>query len=68
MHSLSVVKDKFIKNFDDYNFNAAFKIINNFVINDLSSFYLDFIKDIIYIEKQNSTRRRQVQTVIYEQL
>jgi len=68
LHSLSVVKDKFIKNFDDYNFNAAFKIINNFVINDLSSFYLDFIKDIIYIEKQNSTRRRQVQTVIYEQL
>ena len=33
--------------------------------NDLSSFYLDLTKDILYCEASNSKRRRQVQTVIY---
>ncbi|SYV96202.1 Isoleucine--tRNA ligase, partial [Mycoplasma putrefaciens] len=40
----------------------------NYVTKNLSSFYLDFIKDILYIHKFDSTRRRQVQTVLYEQL
>ncbi|AHI53108.1 isoleucine--tRNA ligase [Spiroplasma culicicola] len=68
LHNLTVTKEKFIETFDNYNFNNAFKLINNYVINDLSSFYLDFIKDIIYVEAQDSLRRRQVQTVMYEQL
>ena len=34
--------------------------------NDLSSFYLDLAKDILYCEEYDSLRRRQVQTVIYE--
>lgn len=33
--------------------------------NTLSAYYLDFTKDILYIEKKDSLRRRQVQTVIY---
>jgi isoleucyl-tRNA synthetase len=33
--------------------------------NTLSAYYLDFTKDILYIEKRDSLRRRQVQTVIY---
>ncbi|QEH62089.1 isoleucyl-tRNA synthetase [Spiroplasma chinense] len=68
LHNLTKTKNSFKVMFDNYNFNGAFKLINNYVINDLSSFYLDFIKDIIYVEKQDSTRRRQVQTVMYEQL
>ncbi|WP_338982979.1 isoleucine--tRNA ligase [Spiroplasma endosymbiont of Othius punctulatus] len=54
--------------YESYSFNNVFKQINNYVINDLSSFYLDFIKDILYIDGQNSKRRRQVQTVLFEQL
>ena len=38
----------------------------NFMSNDLSSFYLDLAKDILYCEEFDSLRRRQVQTVIYE--
>ncbi|ARU91421.1 isoleucyl-tRNA synthetase [Spiroplasma clarkii] len=68
LHNLTNVKTKFSEAMNTYNFNAGFKLINNYVINDLSSFYLDFIKDIIYIEKQTAPRRRQVQTVLYEQL
>lgn len=39
--------------------------ISTFMSHLLSSFYLDFTKDILYIEKLNDPRRRQVQSVIY---
>ncbi|QGS52138.1 isoleucine--tRNA ligase [Spiroplasma tabanidicola] len=68
LHNLTTVKNKFIASFNDYNFNIALKHLNNYVVNDLSAFYLDFIKDIVYVEGQDSVRRRQVQTVMYEQL
>ncbi|QBQ07931.1 isoleucyl-tRNA synthetase [Spiroplasma gladiatoris] len=68
LHNLTFVKNSFIKSFNNYNFNTALKTLNNYVINDLSAFYLDFIKDIIYVEAKDSKRRRQVQTVMYEQL
>jgi len=42
----------------------VFRLINQFVI-ELSGFYLDFTKDILYIEQANSLRRRSVQTVYY---
>ncbi|AGR42321.1 isoleucine--tRNA ligase [Spiroplasma diminutum] len=68
LHNLTLTKDKYYKDMENYSFNSAFKLINNYVTNDLSSFYLDFIKDIIYVEAKDSQRRRQVQTVMYEQL
>ncbi|QHX36847.1 isoleucine--tRNA ligase [Spiroplasma sp. BIUS-1] len=68
LNNLTVAKTKFSKAMESYSFNSAYKLINNYVANDLSSFYLDFIKDIIYVEAKDSKRRRQVQTVMYEQL
>ncbi|AKX33917.1 isoleucyl-tRNA synthetase [Spiroplasma litorale] len=68
LHRLSNVKNKYIESMNNYNFNQSYKILNNYIINDLSSFYLDFIKDIIYVYGKDSLRRRQVQTVMYEQL
>ncbi len=53
------------KAFDKYEFSEVVQNITNYMVNDLSSFYLDFTKDILYIEKADSKRRRQVQTVIY---
>ena len=40
--------------------------IMTFMSTDLSSFYLDIAKDVLYCSGQNSLRRRQMQTVIYE--
>ena len=51
--------------YEDYNFNNVYILINNFVINNLSKFYLDFIKDILYIEKAKAPRRCAVQTTLY---
>ncbi|TFB23280.1 isoleucine--tRNA ligase [Filobacillus milosensis] len=54
------------KAYDDYEFSTIYHTVNNFCTVDLSSFYLDFAKDILYIEQANDHRRRSIQTVYYE--
>ncbi|WP_028043893.1 isoleucine--tRNA ligase [Candidatus Stoquefichus massiliensis] len=51
--------------FERYDFAEANQLILNCFTNTLSAFYMDFTKDILYIEKADSLRRRQVQTVLY---
>ncbi len=51
--------------YDAYNFADANNIMQNYLINEVSAFYGDFIKDILYIEKEDNPRRRQIQTVLY---
>lgn len=50
---------------ETYDFADANQAILNYFTNLLSAFYMDFTKDILYVEKANSPRRRQVQTVLY---
>lgn len=52
----------------DFKFLDIYKIIVNFVTVDLSAFYLDFAKDVVYIEGAKSLERRQMQTVFYDML
>ncbi len=49
-----------------YDFMAIYKAVVNFLTVDLSAFYLDFAKDVVYIEAENSLARRQMQTVFYD--
>ena len=51
--------------YDEYNFNALTTEVLNFLSVDLSSFYLDITKDILYCEEFDSLRRRQVQATLY---
>ncbi len=51
--------------YDNYQFNAVLSSIINFVTIHLSGFYLDMAKDILYCDKKDGLRRRQIQTVIY---
>ncbi len=51
--------------YDQYDFLDIYKELMNFVISDLSAFYLDFAKDILYIDAQDSHSRRSMQTVLY---
>ena len=51
---------------DEFDFASAVMSITNFMSSDLSSFYLDLTKDILYCENQKSLRRLQVQNVIYK--
>ena len=57
-----------LKQYDGYNFQEVFKLVNYFVSYTLSNFYLDFTKDILYVEKADSKVRRSVQTVLYNVL
>ncbi len=41
--------------YDNYEFAGIYHAVNNFCTLDLSSFYLDFAKDIFYIEAKNNT-------------
>ena len=49
----------------DFDFMRVTATLSTFMTNELSSYYLDFTKDILYIECLNDPRRRQVQSVIY---
>ena len=52
--------------FDKYDFSSATSEIFNFCSSDLSSFYLDISKDVLYCEAKDSIRRQQTQTVLYK--
>ena len=54
--------------YDSYNFGSIYQTINNFVTLDMSAFYLNFGKDVLYIDAPNSLARRGMQTVLYETL
>lgn len=51
---------------DKYDFLSAYKQLINFVNNDLSAFYMNVAKDVLYIEAENSPVRRSMQTVFYD--
>lgn len=63
---LKQLQAKVIKAYDTFDFMAVYHLIHNFCVNELSSFYLDFTKDILYIEREDDARRRAVQTVMYD--
>ena len=52
--------------YDSYDFNDVYKSVFKYITNDLSAFYLDFAKDVLYIESKDSFARRSMQTVIYD--
>lgn len=63
---LEEVKNSVIASFDKYDFASPVTKIMTFMSTDLSSFYLDIGKDILYCNGINSLRRKQMQNVIYK--
>jgi isoleucyl-tRNA synthetase len=58
--------ERVLKAYDDYNFHIVFHSIHNFCTIDLSSFYLDILKDRLYTKAPNDPARRAAQTVLYD--
>src|SRR5690606_33298384 len=54
--------------YDRYEFANVYHTINNFVAVELSAFYLDVAKDVVYIEGVDQKDRRAMQTVMYDTL
>ncbi|MCQ6274021.1 isoleucine--tRNA ligase [Bacillus sp. V3B] len=54
--------------YENYEYATIYHAVNNFCTLDLSAFYLDFAKDVLYIEAKDQSDRRAIQTVLYESL
>ena len=61
-----VIKTILEDGYEKYNFLHIYRTVMNFLTVDLSSFYLDFAKDVVYIEAENDHARRSMQTVFYQ--
>ncbi|UXR77027.1 isoleucine--tRNA ligase [Staphylococcus sp. IVB6233] len=55
-----------LEHFDNYDYLDIYQEVQNFINVELSNFYLDYGKDILYIEAQSAHKRRSMQTVLYE--
>jgi len=54
------------ESYDKFEFHSLYHEIHNFCAIDLSSFYLDIIKDRLYTAFADSEERRAAQTVLYQ--
>ncbi len=66
LHKLNTLIANVTDAFDDYEFYRYFQYLQNFAAVDLSSFYLDIVKDRLYTSGKKSLSRRACQTVLYE--
>ncbi|MEB6241306.1 isoleucine--tRNA ligase [Staphylococcus xylosus] len=55
-----------LDHYDNYDYLDIFQEVQNFINVELSNFYLDYGKDILYIEERDSHKRRSMQTVLYQ--
>ena len=62
---LNQLIEKVADAYNDYEFHVVSHAINDFCVVELSSFYLDIIKDRLYCEGKNSLKRRSAQTALY---
>ncbi|WP_099222326.1 isoleucine--tRNA ligase [Listeria costaricensis] len=51
--------------YETFEFSTIYHQVNNFCTVELSQFYMDFAKDVVYIEAADSHDRRAMQTVFY---
>ncbi|MGN0031425.1 MAG: isoleucine--tRNA ligase [Candidatus Gastranaerophilaceae bacterium] len=68
LHKLNKLISEVTEAFENYEFYKYFQCLQNFAANDLSSFYLDIVKDRLYTAGKKSISRRTCQTVLYENL
>lgn len=63
---LEEVRTKVTEAYENYEFHVLYHAIHNFCTVDLSSIYLDILKDTMYAETATAPARRSAQTAIYE--
>lgn len=68
LHKLNKLIAEVSEAFENYEFYKYFQSLQNFAAVDLSSFYLDIVKDRLYTAGKKSLSRRACQTVLFENL
>ena len=64
LHRLSEIDAAVRKAADDFDFLRMFQELHNFCAGDLSAFYFDIRKDVLYCDRADSLRRRAARTVL----
>ena len=62
---LNALIEEVTEAYRNYEFHVISHAINDFCVVELSSFYLDIIKDRLYCEEKNGLARRSAQTALY---
>ncbi|WMJ23114.1 isoleucine--tRNA ligase [Paludicola sp. MB14-C6] len=65
LYKLNGLVEKVNTAYENLDFHVVFHAIHNFCVVDMSSFYLDIIKDRLYCDAANGDRRRSAQTTMY---
>jgi len=68
LNRLGILDRQIVEAFNGYQFHVFYHALHNFCSVDLSSFYLDIVKDRLYTLSANSSERRGVQTTLYHLL
>jgi len=66
LHKLEKLKRKVTENYEKYEFYNLFYDIHYFASVEMSAFYLDILKDRLYVLPKESKERRSAQTVMQE--
>ena len=65
LHQLQNLIEKIRQAYDRFEFHRVYHALHNYCVVDLSSFYLDILKDRLYISATASKPRRSAQTALY---
>lgn len=57
--------DRMAEAYAAYEFHKVFHALHNLCVTDLSAFYLDILKDRLYVSAQNSLERRSAQAALW---
>jgi isoleucyl-tRNA synthetase len=60
------MNERLLKAYENFEFHLVYHDLHNFCVLDLSSFYLDIIKDRLYVSPPKSLARRSAQTALNE--
>lgn len=64
LHRMQLLRERVLEAYEAYEFHAVYHAVHNFCSVDLSSFYLDILKDRLYTFAADSRERRAAQTAM----
>jgi isoleucyl-tRNA synthetase len=66
LNRLQELTERVLKAYEKFEFHLVYHNLHNFCVLDLSSFYLDIIKDRLYTSPPDSVARRSARTTMHE--
>jgi len=66
LNRIQELNGRVLKAYEDFNFHLVYHNLHNFCVLDLSSFYLDIIKDRLYTSPKKSAARQSAQSAMHE--